>query len=70
VIPGLQRREVGGHSSFVFFLSGDALWGFGIFGKHSPVGQWIFLDRLMRGVGSCRVSELGRESRSGPLTSP
>jgi hypothetical protein len=37
VIPGLQRREVGGHSFFVFFLSGDALWGFGIFGKHSPV---------------------------------
>jgi hypothetical protein len=42
VIPGLQRRDVGGYSFFVFFLSGDALWGFGIFGKHSPVGQWNF----------------------------
>jgi hypothetical protein len=47
VIPGLQRREVEVILS-LFFLSGDALWGFGIFGKHSPVGQWIFLVRLMR----------------------
>jgi hypothetical protein len=71
VIPGLQRREVGGYSFFAFFLSCDALWGLGIFGKHLPVGQWncFWLDSCA-GVGSCRVSELGRESRFGPLTSP
>jgi hypothetical protein len=40
VIPGLQRREVGGYSFLCFFShSVDAFWGFGICGKHSPVGQ-------------------------------
>jgi hypothetical protein len=40
VILSLQRREVGVYSFFVFFsLSGGALLGFGIFGKHSPVKQ-------------------------------
>jgi hypothetical protein len=40
LIPGLQRREVGGYSFFLFFSHlVDAFWGFEICGKHSPVGQ-------------------------------
>jgi hypothetical protein len=39
VIPGLQRREVGGYSFLFFSHSGDALWGLGICGKHSRIGQ-------------------------------
>jgi hypothetical protein len=49
VIPGTVCKEEKWRLFFLcFFLSGDALWGFGIFGKHSPVGQCIFLVRLMR----------------------
>jgi hypothetical protein len=36
VIPGSQRREVGGYSFFVVFVFShlvDALWGFGNFGR-------------------------------------
>jgi hypothetical protein len=71
VIPGLQRREVGGYSFFVFSHLGDALWGFGIFGKTftSKTVEFLWLDTC-DGVGSYRVGELGRESRSGPLASP
>jgi hypothetical protein len=72
VIPGLQRREVRGFSFFVFFsLSGGALWGFGNFWEafNSRTVEFFWLDSCA-GVGSCRVSELGRESRSGPLASP
>jgi hypothetical protein len=39
VIPSLQRREVEVILSLFFSLSGGALLGFGIFGKHSPVKQ-------------------------------
>jgi hypothetical protein len=39
VIPGLQRREVGGCSFCFFPHSVVAFWGFGICGKHSQLGQ-------------------------------
>jgi hypothetical protein len=63
---------VGGYSFFVFFSHlGDALWEFGIFGKTftSKTVEFLWLDAC-DGVGSCRVGELGRESRSGSLASP
>jgi hypothetical protein len=66
VIPGLQRREVGAYLFFVVFVfshSGDALWGFGIFGKTftSRTIEFLWLGAC-DGVRSCRVGELGRES--------
>jgi hypothetical protein len=39
VIPGLQRGEVEVIIFVLFPHSGDALWEFGICGKHSPVRQ-------------------------------
>jgi hypothetical protein len=39
VIPGLQRGEVEVILFVLFPHSGDALWEFGICGKHSPVRQ-------------------------------
>jgi hypothetical protein len=50
VIPGSQRREVGGYSFFVvfvFFHSVDALWGFGNFGRKtftSRIVEFLWLD--------------------------
>ena len=52
-----------------FSLSGGALLGFGIFGKHSLVNSRILVDSCA-GVRSWRVNELGRGSRSGPLVPP
>jgi hypothetical protein len=70
VIPGLQRREVGGYS-FVFSHSVDAFWEFGIWGKSftSRAVEFVWLSTCDR-VGSCRVGELGRDSCFGPLTFP
>jgi hypothetical protein len=39
VIPGLQRGEVEVILFVIFPHSGDALWEFGICGKHSPIRQ-------------------------------
>ena len=50
VIPGSQRREVGGYSFFVVFVfshSVDALWGFGNFGRKtftSRIVEFLWLD--------------------------
>jgi hypothetical protein len=41
VVPGLQR-EVEVILFVIFPHSGDALWEFGIYGKHSPVRQYNF----------------------------
>jgi hypothetical protein len=71
VIPGLQRREVGGYSFCFFSHSVDAFWEFGIWGKSftSRVVEFVWLGAC-DGVGSCRVGELGRDSCFGPLTFP
>jgi hypothetical protein len=42
VIPSLQRGEVEVILFVLFPHSGDALWEFGICGKHSPVRQYNF----------------------------
>jgi hypothetical protein len=42
VIPDLQRGEVEVILFVIFPHSGDALWEFGICGKHSPVRQYNF----------------------------
>jgi hypothetical protein len=42
MIPGLQRGEVEVILFVLFPHSGDALWEFGICGKHSPVRQYKF----------------------------
>jgi glucose dehydrogenase len=67
VIPGLQRREVGVYSFLVFLLL-FLVWVVRFRGLEfwelftSITVEWL--------VGSCRASELGRGSQSGPLASP
>jgi hypothetical protein len=71
VIPGLQKREVGGYSFCFFSHSVDVFWEFGIWGKTltSRTVEFVWLGAY-DGVGSCRVGELGRDSCLGPLTFP
>ena len=55
MIPGLQRREVGG-CSFCFFLIRLLFWGFGILWKTftTRAVEFIWFDASVA-VGSCRV---------------
>jgi hypothetical protein len=63
VIPGLQRREVGGYSFCFFSHSVVAFWGFGICGKSftSRAVEFVWLGTC-DGVRSYRVGELGCDS--------
>jgi hypothetical protein len=71
VIPGLQKREVGGYSFCFFSHSVDVFWEFGIWGKSftSRAVEFVWLGAC-DGVRRCRVGELGRDSCFGPLTFP
>jgi hypothetical protein len=62
VIPGLQRREVGGYSFCFFSHSVVAFWEFGICEKHSSRAVEFLWLGACNGVRSGRVGELGRES--------